>query len=456
MSRLFGTNGIRGVVGREMTASLALNVGRAVGTYFQGGTLAVGNDTRTSSPMLKAAMFAGLSAVGCEVEDIGTAPSPSVQYYVKTHDAVGGVIITASHNPREFNGIKVLDSEGMELSRSGEEAIEDIYFRGTALRGSWDSVGKVVGREGCNRNYMQGILNLVNRKLIRESRLRVILDCANGASCLVSPYLLGRLGCRVTTVNGQPDGTFPGHPPEPRKENVKELLEMVADLGADLGAVHDGDADRIVFVDEKGRYVHGDRSLALVAGYVVRRKGGGLVVTPVSSSSCVEDVVRSSGGQVIYTKVGAPLVARTMYEKGAVFGGEENGGLIFPEHQHCRDGAMGLAVMLEIVASEGVSLSKLLSRVPTYRLIKSSVPCPPGVKDRVQDALLPVFEDREVETIDGLKVRYEHGWVLIRPSGTEPIFRIFSEGRTKEEARKLNAEAVAVLRDVIDSLKSGH
>ncbi len=179
-------------------------------------------------------------------------------------------------------------------------------------------------------------------------------------------------------------------------------------------------------------------------------------MTPVSSSSCVEDVVRSSGGQVIYTKVGAPLVARTMYEKGAVFGGEENGGLIFPEHQHCRDGAMGLAVMLEIVASEGVSLSKLLSRVPTYRLIKSSVPCPPGVKDRVQDALLPVFEDREVETIDGLKVRYEHGWVLIRPSGTEPIFRIFSEGRTKEEARKLNAEAVAVLRDVIDSLKSGH
>lgn len=450
MTRLFGTNGIRGVVGQEMTASLALYVGKAVGTFFQGGRVAVGNDTRTSSPMLKAAVISGLTSGGCGVEDLGVAPSPSIQYYVKTHDVVGGVIITASHNPREYNGIKALDERGMEASREEEEGIESIYFREAFSQVPWNSVGRVVNVEDCNESYMGAILSRVDVELIREARLKVVLDCGNGASCLTSPYLLRRLGCRVATLNAQPDGTFPGHPPEPKEEHMRELMEMVADTDADLGAIHDGDADRVMFVDEKGRYVLGDRSLALVARYVVRRNGGGTVVTPVSSSSCVEDMVKASGGRVIYTRVGAPLVARTMFEVGAVFGGEENGGLIFPEHQYCRDGAMGLSVLLELMAAEETSLSDLLTGIPTYHLVKSSLPCSADLKERVMEALATRFKERRVETIDGVKVFHKGGWVLMRPSGTEAIFRVFSEGSTLEEAERLNREAVSILREVIE------
>jgi phosphomannomutase/phosphoglucomutase len=455
MSRLFGTNGIRGVVGRDMTASLALDVGKAVGTYLQGGEVVVGCDTRTSSPMLRAAVTSGLLASGCTVQDVGTAPSPSIQYHVKTYEVAGGVIITASHNPAEFNGIKVLDSEGMEISRQVEEEIEGIYFQRAFRKPAWDSVGRVRQVSGANRAYLQAVLRRVDVEAIRRSRLNVVLDCANGASCLTSPYLLQELGCRLTTLNAQPDGTFPGHPPEPKEEHVTQLKEAVVEAGADLGAVHDGDADRVLFVDEKGRYVYGDRSLALVAEYVIQRSGGGTVVTPVSSSSCVEDVVAAAGGKVVYTKVGAPLVARTMYEIGATFGGEENGGLIFPEHQYCRDGAMGLAVVLEIMATQGASLSELLSRIPSYNLVKRSVPCPHELKEAVLQALEERFSGRELETIDGIKVRHDGGWVLVRPSGTEAIFRVFSEGRTEEMAEGLAEEAVSLLKGVIEELRAG-
>lgn len=454
MTRLFGTNGIRGVIGEEMTAPLALDVGRAIGTFLQGGSMAIGSDTRTSSPMLKAAATSGLMAVGCDVLDVGTAPSPAVQYYVKTHDVVGGVIITASHNPPEYNGIKVLDAQGMEVSRKVEEAIEGIFFQRAFGQASWHSARDVRAVIGCNRAYLDAILARVDVDLIRRTGLRVVLDCGNGASCFTSPYLLQELGCGVTTLNAQPDGTFPGHPSEPREEHVTELMEMVVDTGSDLGAVHDGDADRVLFVDEKGRYVYGDRSLALVAGYVVGRGGGGTVVTPVSSSSCVEEVVKAGGGGVKYTKVGAPLVARTMYEVGAVFGGEENGGLIFPEHQYSRDGAMGLAVILEVMSSEQASLSELLSRIPAYHLAKRSVSCPAELKEAVLNALRPHFADRRVETIDGLKVHYDRGWVLIRPSGTESIFRVFSEGRTKDEAEGLAVKAVSTIQKVIEEIES--
>ncbi len=455
MTRLFGTNGIRGVVGQDMTASLALDVGRAAGTFFEGGRIAIGNDTRTSSPMLKAAVISGLTAGGCIVEDLGTAPSPAIQYYVKTHRVEGGVIITASHNPREYNGIKVIDPRGMEASREHEEGIERVYFRKAFRQASWDAVGRVAKVNRCNQDYLDAIVRLVDVDRIHDAGLKVVLDCGNGASCLTSPYLVRHLGCHVATLNAQPDGSFPGHPPEPREEHVGELMEMVVDSASDLGVVHDGDADRVVFVDEEGHYVHGDRSLALLAGYVVGREGGGVVVTPVSSSSCVEDMVKASGGRVLYTKVGAPLVARRMFEEGAVFGGEENGGLIFPRHQYCRDGAMGLAVVLELMATEQASLSDILSKIPKYSLVKTSVPCPAELKGRALEALASRFEGKAIDTTDGVKVTHEEGWVLARPSGTESIFRVFSEGKTQKEAERLSEETVSILDGIIESLRAG-
>ncbi|MEE9163367.1 MAG: phosphoglucosamine mutase [Thermoplasmata archaeon] len=452
MTRLFGTNGIRGVVGEEMTPALAHRVGRAAGFLWQGQPVAVGNDTRTSGPMLKAALISGLTAAGCQVSDLGAAPSPGVQLYVKEHDVVGGVIVTASHNPREFNGLKVLDAEGMELPRTTEEEIERLYFENAFEAPSWDTVGEVYPVRGANRRYRDAILEQVDREAIRKRRFRVVLDCANGASSFTSPYVLESLGCQVVTLNAQPDGTFPGHPPEPRPEHLEEMTALVEEAGADLGAAHDGDADRVIFSDEKGVYVYGDRSLALVSSHMVAKAGGGIVVTPVSSSSCVEDAVQEAGGQVVYTPVGAPLVARKMLELHATFGGEENGGLIFPNHQYARDGALGLAVMLEILASGEATLSDRLRRIPTYHLVKGRWPCPPESRDDVMAALAQRVADRKVDRTDGLKVYYKTGWVLVRPSGTEAIIRVFSEGKTPEEAQGLYDEVSGFLEEIKVSL----
>ncbi|MCJ2554824.1 MAG: phosphoglucosamine mutase [Candidatus Thermoplasmatota archaeon] len=452
MTRLFGTNGIRGIVGEEMTPDLAHRVGRAAGFLWRGQPVAVGNDTRTSGPMLKAALIAGLTAAGCQVSDLGRSPSPGVQLYVKEHDVVGGVIVTASHNPPEFNGLKVLDAEGMELPRTTEEEIERLYFENAFEAPSWNTVGEVYRVRGANRRYRDAILEQVDREAIRKRAFRVVLDCANGASSFTSPYVLRALGCRVLTLNAQPDGTFPGHPPEPRPEHLEEMTALVGETGADLGAAHDGDADRVIFADEEGGYVYGDRSLALVAGHVVAKAGGGTVVTPVSSSSCVEDAVRAAGGQVTYTPVGAPLVARKMFEVHATFGGEENGGLIFPQHQYTRDGALGLAVMLEILASGMETLSARLRELPTYHLVKGRLPCPPGSRDEVMDALARHVAGRKVDRTDGLKVFYDAGWVLVRPSGTEAIIRVFAEGKTPRDAQRLYDEVMGTLEETKASL----
>ena len=445
MKRLFGTNGIRGVVGTDMTVDLALGVGKAIGSHFGSGPIAIGRDTRTSGPMLRDALVAGLLATGHDVVDAGVLPSPALQYFVRTGQFVGGVIVTASHNPAEFNGIKVVDSQGMELSRPEEEAIESRYFEGTFTLADWQTTGHVTVDETAVERYVTGILSHVDVGAIRARRFRVVLDSGNGAACMTSPLLLARLGAEVVSLNGHPDGRFPGRPPEPVRENLSALMRQVRESKAHFGVAHDGDADRAIFVDDRGEFVFGDRSLALIARDVVSR-GGGVVVTPVSSSQCLEDVVRAAGGTVRFTKVGAPIVARAMYELGATFGGEENGGIIFPEHQFCRDGAMALAKMLEVLARANRPLSALLSELPSYSLHKTSVHFPPEERDAILARLRTLAAGRRIDDTDGVKVYADDGWFLVRPSGTEAIFRIFAESKTEERAKALAAEGGSLLR----------
>ena len=449
MSRLFGTNGIRGVVGEDMTVDLALRVGKAVGSVLGKGPIAIGRDPRTSGPMLRDAVVAGLMATGHDVADAGVLPTPALQYLVHTGTFAGGVVITASHNPAEFNGIKVVDRVGMELSRPEEEGIEARYFGEDYALAGWEDVGHVRTAAGATGAYLDGIVSKVDVARIRDAGLRVVVDCGSGASCGTSPALASRLGCEVVALNGDPDGRFPGRPPEPVRENLGALLRAVKEEKADLGVAHDGDADRAIFVDDRGQFVFGDRSLALVAKEIVS-KTRGVVVTPVSSSQCLEDVVRSAGGTVVYTKVGAPIVARTMYETGAVFGGEENGGMIFPEHQFCRDGAMTLAIVLEIVARADQRLSQLLAGLPAYSLHKTSVRYQSGDRDAILARMKSIASGQRVEDIDGLKIHYDDGWVLVRPSGTEPIFRIYAEAKSEERARSLAAKGESLLRDAME------
>ena len=446
--RLFGTNGIRGVVGQDITVDLALRVGKSFGSVLEPGPVAVGRDTRTSGPMLRDAVVAGILATGHDVVDAGVLPTPGLQYLVHTGKFSGGVVVTASHNPAEFNGIKVVDPLGMELSRPEEERIEGRYFREDFRLADWSTTGHVKPDATAVGRYLEGILARVDAESIRGASLRVVVDCGSGASCGTSPALLSRLGCEVISLNGHPDGSFPGRPPEPVRENLGALLREVRASKAHLGVAHDGDADRAIFVDDRGEFVFGDRSLALVAKDIVARRGG-LVVTPVSSSRCLEDVVRAAGGTVLYTKVGAPIVARVMYERGAVFGGEENGGMIFPEHQFCRDGAMTLAKVLDVVAHRGRPLSELLAEVPAYSLHKTSVRYRAAERDAILARLKSLVAGLRVEDIDGVKVHFEDGWFLVRPSGTEPIFRIFAEAPTPERAKALAGEGESLLKKAI-------
>ncbi len=431
MKKLFGTNGVRGITNESMTAELALKLGKAIGTYFQGNII-ISTDTRTSNEMLKNAVISGLIATGCNVFDAKIAPSPALQYYVKHSDADAGVIITASHNPPEFNGIKVIDADGIELSRNKEKEIEKIYFNERFKMAAWNELGKVYDIDILDF-YIEGILEKVNVEKIKKSGFKVVVDCGNGAASYTMPYLASQMA-KVISLNAQPDGNFPGRQPEPTEENIKDLMKVVKATGADIGIAYDGDADRAVFVDENGNFIHGDKSLAIMAGYMVEKKRG-KVVTPVSTSSCVEEYVKAKGGDVIYTKVGAPIVARKMVEVDAVFGGEENGGLMFPSHQYCRDGGMATAAMLELLAVKGKKLSEMVEEVPSYHLVKTKVKCENNRE--VMEKLKKIIEGERIDYTDGIKVYTDDGWVLIRPSGTEPIIRIYAEAKSQKNAERM-------------------
>ncbi|MCX6650172.1 MAG: phosphoglucosamine mutase [Methanomassiliicoccales archaeon] len=448
MTKLFGTNGVRGVVNKDMNVELALEVGRAIGTFMM-GKVAIATDSRTSADMLRLAVSAGMTSAGTSVVDLGMLPTPALQYYVKNTGVKGGVMITASHNPPEFNGIKCIDHDGTEMPRKKEEVIERIFTEKSFSLPEWRAVGTVSRLDGVGASYANAIRRSVDRVAIADANLHVVLDCANGAGTVTSPGLLDALGVRAVTLNGNPQGTFPGHPSEPTPDNLKDLISVVKATGADLGIAHDGDADRTIFVDDQGNYVYGDQSLSVVASHMVQENEGGIVVTPVSTSSCLEEVVKKHNGQVIYTKVGAPIVARKMMEVQALFGGEENGGLIFPEHQYCRDAAMAMAKMLEIIAKKG-PLSELLKEVPRYCLDKRKLECPEEKKEWALEQVEVYFADQRTDLTDGIKIYFDGGWSLVRPSGTEPIFRIYSEGKDEGTAKRCGDECEEVLRELLE------
>lgn len=455
MPRLFGTNGVRGVVNHDMNLELASNLGMAIGSYLNGGRVAIGTDTRTSNEMLKSACVSGLLATGSEIVDLGIVPTPALQFYVKHSETQHGIVITASHNPPKFNGIKCVDSDGTELSRQKEIEVEDIYFSKTFKRVSWDKIKGVKRYMKANEDYLMGVISHIDDKAVRKAELKVVLDCGNGAGSLVSPYLLKRLGCKVVTLNAHPDGTSPGRESEPTPENLKELMKATIDFGADVGIAHDGDADRTIFIDEKGNYIHGDGILALVTKEMLMDNKEGLIVTTVASSLALRDVVKESNGKIIYTKVGSPIVARKMMESQAVFGGEENGGLIFPAHQYCRDGGMAAAKVVEIIAKHKKTLSELIENLPKYHLHKTKVQCPHENVEATLKEFKRRIKGREIDDTDGIKILMKDAWVLVRPSGTEPIYRIYAESKEAEEARKLAEEYRSMIQDIVGGFSQG-
>lgn len=453
--RLFGTNGIREVVGTKLDGPFVQQVVGAIADLLpRGPPVAIGWDGRTSSPAYARIASATLALAGHRVIELGLLPTPAIQFNVPLVGAQFGIILTASHNPPEFNGIKCIAADGLEIARPVEEQIEERVARGGVPSVPFDRVGAVAADPLGAQRYVEAIARRVDGPRIRERHFTVVLDCGNGASVPTSPALLRQLGCRVISLNAQVDGTFPGHLSEPTQTNLKDLALAVPAFGADLGIAHDGDADRAVFVDGEGRYIPGERMLAALARDAVRRHRGGIVVTPVSSSQSVEEVVHPLGGEVVYTRIGSPTVTREMKARQAVFGGEENGGLIFPELQLARDGAMTAAALLNLLAREGLTLAQALADLPSYELRKEKVPCPAELLESVFGELMPVLSqgaDRVV-TLDGIKVYRGGGWVLVRRSGTEPLLRVFAEARDAAGADRLVREALEQVRATVARL----
>ncbi len=455
LAKLFGTDGVRGVLGEKLTPELALRLGRAIGAYFgKGSRVLVGRDVRAGGAMIKAAVISGLLAEGVRVHDADLIPTPGLQYNVKTGGYDGGVMITASHNPPEYNGIKVIGPDGIEVPHEDEEIIEEYYFKGHASKLPWRSYTyDPVIREDAIENYVNAVVSQVDVDLIAKKGFKVVLDCANSVGALTTPRVLSKLGVKYISVNCNLDPLFPGREPEPSPETLQAAAQILRSTGADLLIGHDGDADRAIIGDDKGRILWGDRDGTLLSAFAAEKwpQLPRRVYTGVSSSILVEDYLRPRGIEVIWTPVGSVTISRMIVrDGGAISGFEENGGYMHVPHQIVRDGAMKTALILYMLASLNKKMSDLVDELPTYYPIKTKLPATRSqalcAVERVKDH----FSNYRQVTIDGVKVLGEGFWVLVRPSGTEPVVRIMLEARSPMEAEKLLETVKTVIKPCLE------
>ena len=448
--RLFGTAGIRGPVHSKITPELALNVGKAIGTYIDTGTVVVGRDARTSSVMLESALVSGLLSTGVNVIRIGLVPTPMLAWATnKLGNA--GVMITASHNPPSDNGIKVFNEKGIEFFLEQEEELENIIFSESYKMSSWDDIGDVKDLDLKNK-YIKEILKYVGS----ETNLKVLLDMGNGAGSLITPYLLREMGAKVVTLNSQLDGYFPGRKSEPRYENIAYLSNLVKELGVDLAIAQDGDADRIAVFDEKGNYIEEDTLIALFARLYVQEHNGGNIVVSINTSFRIDKVVEEEGGRVYRVPLGQLHDGIKRYN--AIFASEP-WKFIHPKFGLWIDSFVTIGLLLKIITQEGKPLSEIIKDIPKYYLIKKNVKCPEEIKyevvEKVKEQLQDLLRDQveEVITISGIRLNLKDGsWVLVRPSGTEPKIRVVVEGITEKRKEELFSLAYNLVSKFVSEL----
>lgn len=442
-------SGVRGVVGDSLTPTLLVRFAQAFGTYAGSGTVVIGRDTRTSGEMVKQSVVAGLLSSGCRVVDVGVCPVPTVQVLVRHLRAQGGIAITASHNPAEWNALKFIGGDGLFLGPGPARELLDIYHQGEYTKVAGAEMRGVEELPGGTDVHVRAILDVLGRVPERGRRLRVVLDSCNGAGSVVTPRLLEELGAEVFTVNTTPDGLFP-RPAEPLPENLTELCAAVRAHGADLGLAQDMDADRLAVVDEGGRPVGEDYTLVLAALYVLRREPGP-VVANLSTSSALAAATARFGSSLTLSKIGEANVTEEMRRVGAVLGGEGNGGVIYPRINYGRDSLVGAALILHLLAETGQTVSEILASLPPYVLIKEKLTCP---SHKIRDALRMIereYEGYPSDRRDGIKVMLPDGWFLVRGSNTEPIIRVVAEASTEARAREIVKHVFTQVRVAVNS-----
>ena len=445
---MVSVSGIRGRVGAGLTPEVVTSYASAFGAWATAADgskpVVVGRDSRVSGPMFHRCVVAALQSVGARVIDLGLTTTPTCQLAVEHHHAAGGLMISASHNPIEWNALKCIGPKGLFLDAAEGAAFRDLVGRPFA-RATWEQLGVVEADDEAPMRHIDAVLALpmIDVDRIRARRLRVAVDCCRGAGAVIMPMLLERLGCQVTVINLEPDGRFP-RPPEPVPENLGDLEALVEKSGAVVGFAVDPDVDRLALVDDRGRAIGEDYTLALAARVVLKQRPG-TVVTNLSTSRIVDDVVVQAGGRVVRAPVGEVNVALRMREEQAVVGGEGNGGVILPELHLGRDAPLAAALVLQLLADGEETLSQIVSHYPRYAIVKDKLDRPPVALDAVYDALKASFEGAQVDTQDGLRLSWPDSWVHIRPSGTEPIVRVIAEAPSESAARALVARSRAPL-----------
>ena len=428
-------SGVRGVIGDSLTPALLTRFAQAFGTHTGAGTIVIGRDPRTSGEMVKHAVIAGVLSSGSRVVDIGMCPVPTVQLQVRQRHAHGGIAITASHNPPEWNALKFIGPAGLFLDAGQARELLDIYHQGEYTKVGGSEIRTVEEVEGATDAHIKAILDTLGPLPKIKRPLRAVLDSCNGAGSIVGPKLLEALGAEVIPINVTPDGSFP-RPAEPVAENLGDLCEAVREHDADIGFAQDMDADRLAIVSEDGDPIGEDYTLVLAARYVLQRERGP-VVANLSTTSALDDIAQQFGCQVFRTKIGEVNVTDGMRQHNAVIGGEGNGGVIYPRINFGRDSLVGMALVLHLLAESGKSVSQLLETFPHYSIVKEKMECSSQRIPGVLRMLRQEYSNFPIDARDGVKVMMPDGWFLVRGSNTEPIIRIVAEARSEEKARNM-------------------
>jgi phosphomannomutase len=441
---IVSVSGIRGILGKGLTPEAALAFAAALGTYVQSGSVVLSRDGRPSGVLLRHAVLAGLLSAGCDVHDLGVAPTPTFGLAVRRLQAAGGVQITASHNPAEWNGLKLFGPEGMVLTAAEGQHIKSLFDAQTFRRVAWNELGTVTERRHAEDWHRDRVLELVDVPRIRAGRLRAFLDANGGAGGPLGRRLLEAFQCQPICHGCDADGFFL-HEPEPVAENLRAICPLVAEHGADIGLVLDPDADRLALIDETGRYIGEELTLALAVLFRLRHQRGPVVIN-MSTSRVVEDIARQFGCPCERSAVGEANVVEKMRQLGAVIGGEGNGGVIDPRVGYVRDPFIGMGLILNLMAETGRTLSELVAELPAYTIVKDKY----TVERERLPALFTALEARwpsvTVNRLDGLRLDWADRWVHVRPSNTEPIVRVIAEAPRAEEAVGLCGEVGQLLQ----------
>ena len=451
---IVSVSGVRGRVGSVLDPSLLTRYAASFGTLIDGQTVVVGRDTRTSGAMAHHAVLAGLVATGCKVIDVGVCPTPTVLLTSKAINASGSLVITASHNPIDWNGIEFASESGRLLDEEERTRLMEIYESGSVKLAAWDKQGSVEAIDTAIDLHIERVLscNWIVQDQIRAHNLKVVIDSGNGAGSVISPRLLRELGCEVVELNCVPDGYFP-RPAEPVPDALDQLCSVVKAENADLGLAHDGDADRLVLVSEAGTSLSSEYTFTLAAEFLLTKRKGDIVAT-VSTSRMLDDVANRHGVKLHRTPVGVGFVVEKMRETGAVIGGEGTGGVIYPELQYTTDGIASIATIVQLLAeSTASSVSEIIASVPSYAICKEKLDVPTQqIADAVLRLAIETYSDETLDLADGVKRVWDDRWVNIRKSGTEPVIRVFSEAQTLDEAEDLCHSTLNTLKSLMQQV----